>query len=288
MSLTVEADQLVRQARNAAARAANLARVHVVDEDGMERLRDIAGLFVAVWGTSPSGAPLPADLLRSISHAGCNVTAAYSEGGVLCGAAAAIVSPDNSSMYSLIAGVLPGVADAGVGFAVKQHQRAWALARGMDTMTWTFDPLVSRNARFNLTKLGAHASEYVQDFYGLMDDELNAGDESDRLVAVWPLATSQSIACSEGRPMTVELPTFTADDVRATGPDGNPVLVEAGGSLWCRAPADIVALRGLNPDEATAWRACARGIFQAAFASGHTARGVTRSGWYRLAPGGAQ
>lgn len=286
MLLTVEADQLVRQARDAAARAATLARVHVVDEDGMERLRDIAGLFVAVWGTSPSGSPLPADLLRSISHAGCNVTAAYSD-GVLCGAAVAIVSPDNSSMYSLIAGVLPDVADAGVGFALKQHQRAWAIARGLHTMTWTFDPLVSRNARFNLTKLGAHAAEYVQDFYGLMDDELNANDESDRLVAVWPLTTPQSIACSEGRPMAVELPAFTSDDVRATGPDGNPALVETDGSLWCRVPGDIVALRGQNPDEATAWRASARQIFMTAFASGHTARGVTRAGWYRLAPGGA-
>ena len=287
MLLTVEADQIVRQAQDAAARAATLARVQVVDENGMERLRDIAGLFVAVWGTSPSGAPLPADLLRSISHAGCNVTAAYSEGGVLCGAAVAIVSPDNSSMYSLIAGVLPDVADAGVGFALKQHQRAWAVTRGLDTMTWTFDPLVSRNARFNLTKLGAHAAEYVQDFYGLMDDELNANDESDRLVAVWPLTTPQTIACSDGLPMTVELPAFTADDVRSTGPDGNPVLVETDGSLWCRVPADIVSLRGVNPDEATAWRACAREIFRTAFASGHTARGVTRAGWYRLAPGGA-
>lgn len=87
--------------------------------------------------------------------------------------------------------------------------------------------------------------------------------------------------------MTVELPAFTDDEVRATGPDGNPVLVETDASLWCRVPADIVALRGLNPDEATAWRACTREIFRAAFAAGHTARGVTRAGWYRLAPGGA-
>ena len=287
MLLTVEAHELVRQAQDAAARAATLARVWVVDEDAMERLRDIAALFVTVWGTSPSGAPLPADLLRSISHAGCNVTAAYAEGGALRGAAVAIVSPDNSSMYSLIAGVLPDVADAGVGFALKQHQRAWAIARGLDTMTWTFDPLVSRNARFNLTKLGAHAAEYVRDFYGPMEDELNANDESDRLVAVWPLTTPQSIACSEGLPLSVELPAFTARDVRATGPDGKPVLVEAGGSLWCRVPGDIVALRGVDPDEATAWRARMREIFTTAFASGHTARGVTRAGWYRLAPGGA-
>lgn len=286
MLSTAPAGPLVRQAQDAAARAANLARVQVVDVAGMERLRDIAALFVTVWGTSPSGAPLPADVLRSISHAGCNVTAAYSTSGALCGAAVAIVSPEGSSMYSLIAGVLPTVADAGVGFALKQHQRAWAVARGLDTMTWTFDPLVSRNARFNLTKLGAHVTEYLEDFYGLMDDELNANDESDRLVAVWPLTTPQAIACSEGSPSAVDLPGFTVGDVRANGPDGDPVLVETDGALWCRVPTDIVALRDRNPDEATAWRACMREIFTAAFASGHTARGVTRAGWYRLAPGG--
>jgi predicted GNAT superfamily acetyltransferase len=288
VNLEVEASPLVRQARSAAAGAASAARVRIVDEADTDRLTDVAALFVTVWGTSQQGAPIPADVLRSISHAGCIVTAAYAVNGALCGAAVAIVSPENASMYSLIAGVLPDTADSGVGFALKQHQRAWGLARGLETMTWTFDPLVSRNARFNLTKLGAHASEYLQDFYGPMEDEINADDESDRLVAVWPLTSERTVRCSEGFPARVELPDFGLEDTLTLGPDGNPALVRAGGSLWCRAPGDIVALRGQDSIQAAAWRTSLRNIFTDAFASGHTALGVTRTGWYRLAPGGQQ
>lgn len=176
------------------------------------------------------------------------------------------------------------MADRGVGFALKQHQRA--LARGLDTMIWTFDPLVSRNARFNLTKLGTHAGGYVPDFYGVLADELNANDESDRLVAVWPLTSDRAIACSEGKKESVELPGFGSRDVRQQGPDGQPAVVEAGGDLWVRVPADIVTLRRQDPAEAQAWRSFSRTALSAAFAAGHSAYGITRSGWYRLVEGG--
>lgn len=282
MLLNVDTSPLVRQALSSAARAANLAHVEIVDEFEMDRLRDVASLFITVWGTSQQAAPIPSDVLRSISHAGCNVAVAYDVNDTLLGSAVAIVSPENSSTYSMIAAVLPGVTDRGVGFALKQHQRAWALARGLGTMIWTFDPLVSRNARFNLTKLGAHSVEYVGDFYGPMQDEINSSDVSDRLVAVWPLTTDRAAACSKGEPEPVELPDFSPDDVRTVGPDGHPVLIEVGASLWCRVPADIVALRGQNADEAAAWRSCVREIFVTAFASGYRACGVTRTGWYRL------
>ncbi|MEC5148533.1 hypothetical protein [Cryobacterium sp. GrIS_2_6] len=277
---------LVGQAHGAAARAARRAGVTVTDAAGLDELRAVEGLLVTVWSTSPLAPPLPSDLLRSISHAGCNVTAAYTLDGVLCGAAVAIVSPGASSMYSLIAGVLPGLADAGVGFALKQYQRAWALARGIDAMTWTFDPLVSRNARFNLTKLGAHAEEYLENFYGPMDDGINANDESDRLVAVWPLTSEESRSCSNGFPAVTDLPAHSPSDVRGLGPDGQPHLIDAGGSLWLRVPTDIVGLRGQDPALAAAWRVIVRETFNTAFAEGRTARGVTRSGWYRLAASG--
>lgn len=282
MLLNVETSAIAGRASRAAARAADAAGVRVVDETEMDRLSDIADLLIAVWGTSRREAPFPAELLRGISHAGCSVVAAYDDNGALCGAAAAVVSPGGSSVYSLIAGVRPNLADAGVGFALKQHQRAWALTRGFDTMTWTFDPLVSRNARFNLTKLGAQASEYLPNFYGRMGDGINSNDESDRLLAVWPLASERTIECAEGRPEGIELPEFSADDVRLFGPDGYPTLVGVGGELWCRVPTDIVALRGQEPHQAAEWRARIREVFTAAFEAGYTADGVTRTGWYRL------
>ncbi|MFJ3958491.1 hypothetical protein [Arthrobacter sp. NPDC090010] len=272
------------QAREAALAAARTAGVTVLDEHRLEQQRDIEALLISIWGMSPQGAPIPFDVLRSIWHAGCNITAAYRSDGSLCGAAVAIVTPGNASTYSLIAGVAPGTGDRGVGFALKQHQRAWSLERGIESMTWTFDPLVSRNARFNLAKLGAHVTEYTRNFYGIMDDEINAQDESDRLSAVWPLATATSIACSEGRPRVVELPDAAGSSVLGTGPDGQPHLIGSGETLWVRAPEDIVGLRAEDPALATAWRRSLREVFEPAFSSGRVADGVTRTGWYRLSP----
>lgn len=287
MSLTVlrqpvEAHPAARQAREAATAAADRAGVTVIEESDREKLRDIEGLLVSIWGTSPHGAPVPFDILRAISHAGCNISAAYLPDGTLCGAAVAIVTPGDTATYSFIAGVAPGIADKGVGFALKQHQRAWSLDRGIETMTWTFDPLVSRNARFNLSKLGAHVDEYERNFYGLMEDEINANDESDRLVAVWPLSSQESIDCSEGRPTDVELPEPGAATVLKDGPDGEPQLMDANGTLWCRAPRDIVALRSADPEQAALWRSTMRESFETAFAAGYHADAVTRTGWYRL------
>ncbi len=278
----VEAHPAARQAREAATAAAERAGVTVVEESDRDKLRDIEGLLISVWGTSPHGAPVPFDVLRSISHAGCNISAAYLPDGTLCGAAVAIVTPGGAATYSFIAGVAPGIADKGVGFALKQHQRAWSLDRGIETMTWTFDPLVSRNARFNLSKLGAHVRDYERNFYGLMDDEINANDESDRLVAVWPLSSQESVACSQGHPRDVELPPLESTAVLKDGPDGEPQLLDADGTLWCRAPRDIVALRAADPEQAALWRSTMRESFETAFAAGYQADGVTRTGWYRL------
>lgn len=288
MSLQQSLVAITEQARAAALVAAESARVRVSDEGGLAGLLEIELLFNTVWLLPPGESAMPSELLRSISHAGCNVTAARDQTGRLVGAAAAIVSPKSASMYSLIAGVLPGISDRGVGFALKQYQRAWGLARDLTEMTWTFDPLVSRNARFNLSKLGAYASEYAIDFYGPMQGDMNANDESDRLVAVWPLMSDESAACSEDRPIPVERPSWGPADVLRLGPDGDPVLIAAHGALWCRVPTDIVALRAQNPQVAAEWRRSIRSIFTDVFVSGHIARGVSRDGWYRLAPGGTE
>ena len=69
---------------------------------------------------------------------------------------------------------------------MKLHQRAWAADHGLAWVTWTFDPLVRRNAWFNIGVLGAEVHEYLVDFYGPIDDSINAGDESDRLLVAWP------------------------------------------------------------------------------------------------------
>src|SRR4029453_7402172 len=87
-----------------------------------------------------------------------------------------------------------------LGYAIKVHQRAWAIERGLETITWTFDPPIRRNAWFNLAKLGALPTEYLVDFYGPIGDLLNGSDESDRLYLTWRLGAPLAAAACEGEP----------------------------------------------------------------------------------------
>ena len=76
----------------------------------------------------------------------------------------------------------------------------WALARGLAQVSWTFDPLVRRNAYFNLAKLGARPRAYLVNFYGPMSDGINAGDDTDRLEAQWRLDDPRVFRASAGEP----------------------------------------------------------------------------------------
>ncbi|HEX8869564.1 MAG TPA: GNAT family N-acetyltransferase, partial [Lentzea sp.] len=135
-------------------------------------------LYESIWRSSAP--PVTVELMRALIKSGNYVSGAF-DGEDLIGACAAFCSPpSDSTLHSHIAGVASGMRGRNVGQALKLDQREWALARGIKTITWTFDPLIRRNAHFNLAKLGATATEYLADFYGHMHDDINGGGESDR------------------------------------------------------------------------------------------------------------
>jgi predicted GNAT superfamily acetyltransferase len=277
--------EVAAQAKHAAAAAARRAGVTVRVVDSMDELRSVSRLLESVWGRSPEGVPLCSEVMRSLVHAGGCITAA-SRDRSLVGAAALTVAAPAGSTYSLIAAAAPGAGDHGIGYAVKLHQRAWALAHGYRTMAWTFDPLVSRNARFNLVKLGAEARQYKARFYGRMDDDINGDDDADRLVATWALDSRRAVHAAEG---TADEPAGPDDagEVERAGPDRRPMVVVDAAGTWCRVPGDVVALRRTDPRQASQWRFAVREVMLPALAAGSVAGYVTRSGWYLLAPGGA-
>ncbi|MEI2712982.1 MAG: hypothetical protein V9G04_06705 [Nocardioides sp.] len=271
----------VGPAQRAAEAAGTSSGVRVRAVEEMDDLREVARLFADVWGRSAEGVPIPSEMLRSLVHADGLVSAAYDLGtGDLAGAAVLGRGVPGAS-YSYIAAAAPGVGDRGIGFTLKQHQRAWCLARAITTMQWTFDPLVSRNARFNLSKLGARVRTYERSFYGQMSDELNGQDEADRLVADWRLDAPAAVAAADRTLAESSEPSAHAEAL-ASGPDGAPSLVSDGSSRWCRVPADIVSLRRTDPEAASAWRMGVRGALTAAFAEGFVAIGASRTGWYHL------
>jgi predicted GNAT superfamily acetyltransferase len=263
----------VRDLASAAADAAGVTLRTVHDVTGIAAVADF---FSDVWQTPRSTPPYPAEVLHSLVHAGGAVHAAYSLAGErLTGASVAVFGPPgDADVYSFVAAAV--ASDRGVGYAVKQAQRVWALERGARTMRWTFDPLVGRNARFNLVKLGAAGTEYLVDFYGPMADGVNDGDESDRLTVTWDLAMPPSRTAGNG----------DRDAAPAThrAPDGDPLARRdlADSRVWCRVPDDIVKLRTADPLLALRWRYAVREVFTEAFAEGYAATGMSRDGWYTL------
>ncbi|MFS8479005.1 MAG: GNAT family N-acetyltransferase [Micromonosporaceae bacterium] len=248
----------------------------------------VADLFRRIWLAESVEAVLNPHVIRALAHAGNYVVGAYA-GQRLVGGAVAFFGTDH--LHSHIAGVDPAWQRAGVGYAIKQHQRAWALERGITRICWTFDPLVRRNARFNLHRLGALATEYLPDFYGAMTDGLNAGQPSDRLWVTWALTSPRAAAAARG-----EVPEVDTGALRAAGAavlldragqrpvepveagdlpaDGRPVLVAV--------PEEVEALRAEDPPAATAWRYALRDALGAALGAGYRITGMSRDGFYLL------
>jgi predicted GNAT superfamily acetyltransferase len=247
----------------------------------------MAELFAVVWGR-PGDPPINSDILKALAHSGNYVSGAY-VGERLAGGLVGWfggVPPHELHMHSHILGVLPGSDAHGAGFELKQHQRRWCLARDVKVMEWTTDPLVRRNAYFNLTKLGAHAPEYLVNVYGEMSDEINASAESDRLLITWRLDSESVEAAARGKvtePNVEKLLGGGAAVVLAAGGSGEPEVTAASARvLLCQVPDDIVALRQSDPSLARAWRMALRKTFTDALSAGYEVSGATRSGWYVL------
>lgn len=253
----------------------------------LEDMRELERLFAAVW-ERPGEPPCSSDLMRALEHSGNYVVGAH-DGSRLVGGLVGWLGgspPSELHMHSHILGVVADSQVRGLGFELKQHQRRWCLERGIRVVEWTFDPLVRRNAHFNLTKLGARAHQYLVNFYGEMTDGLNAGEESDRFLIRWHLDSAQVEAASAGRasePVVEELLRDGATIVLSVGPAGEPVGGSpSGGVLLCQVPEDIVALRRADPALAHSWRLSVRRALSAALDAGYGVSGATRAGWYVL------
>lgn len=261
--------------------AAARAGVVMRDLGELDEIHQASRLFDTVW-PDPTQTIMPVNLVRAVSSAGSYVAGAYA-GGQMVGAIVGFIGfhGDVLMLHSHILGVLPDVRGRSVGYALKLHQRAWCLERGIDTVMWTFDPLVRRNAYFNLMKLGAVGARYETNFYGEMTDGINAGDETDRLVVVWQLRSPRAIQAASGR--AVPAPPSQGPALLDIDDDGGPRTAEASGdTMRCRIPADILAVRAGDRDLALRWRRALRDTLGSAVNGGFDATAMDREGWYTL------
>jgi len=142
-------------------------------------------LQLAVWGYS-DGDLIPKRVFIVACYIGGQVIGAFDR-EVLVGFAMALPGYRDGKAYlhSHMLAVLPEYRNAGLGRRLKLAQRDDALARGIDRMEWTFDPLEIKNAHLNIARLGAIARRYLPDFYGPSSSTLQGGLPTDRLVAEW-------------------------------------------------------------------------------------------------------
>lgn len=215
-------------------------------------------LATRVWGAPPVSLPIA----RAQSFAGWYVSTAI-DGEKPVGMCAGFVGVHDTDdgpdlhLHSHLAAVEPSAQGRGIGRALKRHQREWCLARGIEHVSWTFDPLVRENARFNLHHLGAVGARYLVDLYGEMDDEINRGQPSDRLLVWWDLRSERTVRALNG-----PLPTPEA----GTGDVGTP---EA-----------IATMRADDPGSALRWRLDVRDAMVHAFADGLRPTAVDETGNY--------
>jgi predicted GNAT superfamily acetyltransferase len=266
--------------------------IEIRELDRLDDLHALVELFGDIWGRAGEP-PLNTDTLKAMAHSGEYIAGAFA-GDRMVGGLIGWLGGDprhELHMHSHILGVLPDSETRGLGFELKQHQRRWCLERRVKVMEWTTDPLVRRNAYFNITKLGAEAPGYLVNFYGAMRDDINAGEESDRLLIRWRLDSERARAAASGHPFEPDverLREWKDDAILSVGDAGEPVVGRSSARvLICRVPEDIVGLRRSDPSLARAWRQALRQTLGEAIQRGYFVTGATRSGWYVLESGTA-
>jgi predicted GNAT superfamily acetyltransferase len=179
---------------------------------------------------------------------------------------------------SHMAGVAPACQNQNLGYRLKLAQRQHVLAQGIPLITWTFDPLESRNAFLNFRKLGGACRTYLRDLYGSMRDALNVALPSDRFEVEWHIASRHvrdRLEGSRGGPSLAALRAAGASLLNPPLP-GDPLrpaespCPETGERLLIQIPAHFQAIKAADMELARAWRLHTRDLFETLFAGGYT------------------
>lgn len=232
--------------------------------------RAVEDIQRAAWGMADRGI-VPAEQIRAVVHNGGLLLLA-SVDGVPVGFCYGFVGLDEGRpiLCSHMLAVLPEAQSQGVGRALKLAQRRHAAERGFTAITWTFDPLQARNAYLNLRRLGAVARRYHVDHYGPMDDAINAGLPTDRLLAEWAVVDDRDRRPTTPGDLPWALPAASDRAGRVRPGRHDPDALATGHALIA-VPADVDALRRDDPEAGAVWRAALRTALTAAFDAGLTA-----------------
>jgi len=171
----------------------------------LEQFERCIVLQIEVWGYS-DGDVIPRRVFVVAQRIGGQVIGAF-DGDDLVGFAMSLPGYRDGKPYlhSHMLAVLPHYRNAGIGRRLKLAQRDDAIARGIDLMEWTFDPLEIRNAHLNIARLGVVVRRYQPDFYGPSSSPLQGGLPTDRLYAEWWLRSDRVAGMLRGEAPPAEV-----------------------------------------------------------------------------------
>ncbi len=249
-----------------------------------EEMPAVEELQRLVWA-APDIEIVPKDMLLAVVHNGGLAIGAFIGNdlvGFSFGFPGFYSTPDGPRLkhHSHMLAVHPEWRSKGIGFALKRAQWQMVRKQGLDRVTWTYDPLLSRNAYLNIARLGAVCSTYLRSEYGEMHDGLNAGLPSDRFQVDWWVNTERVRRRLSHR----SRPILTIDHYRlaeaafleapleqgsANVKPPQAVSALSGHLLLLEIPSDFLALKAVDLPLASAWRFYTRAVFEDAFATGY-------------------
>ncbi len=227
----------------------------------------IVDLQRETWGDSFDDA-VPPPMLKISQKMGGVVAGAYDGAGRMLGFIYGMSGFrfGQRAHWSHMLAVARDARGLGLGRELKAFQRELLLELDVETVYWTYDPLVARNANLNLNRLGALPVEYVVDMYGEDTGSiLHSGLGTDRFIVAWAIGSERVERLMEGGP--------TAGPTRDTAPC--PVDEALVDTAWVEVPPNIGSILRSAPEHASAWRRRTRAQFQECLEAGYEVTGFT-------------
>ena len=223
---------------------------------------------------------VPASVFIASQHTGGLIAFAYQE-HLPCGFVYSYPAYRDGRLWhhSHMLAIRPECRGQGIAVGLKRFQRDWVLERGIDLITWTFDPLLTRNARLNLGKLGAYSSQYFPDFYG-MRSGIYAGLAADRLWVSWELNSERVLAALQEIPPPPLPQGQPANRVewREGLPYPGELLQPDSERVYLEVPFDIAKVKAANLELARLWRSHTRQAFLYWLGRGYRVVDLAREG----------
>jgi predicted GNAT superfamily acetyltransferase len=248
------------------------SRLDIRELTTIEECRQVAALEREIWAYDDATDVVPPPVLIVSIKRGGILLGSFDGSGMMTGFVYSMpaVKDGRLTQWSHMLGVRPEARQAGVGVALKLAQRKRALARGVDLIEWTFDPLQAANAHLNFAKLGVVVEEYEEDVYGDSTSVLHRGSPTDRFVAEWRLDAPEVVRRSanpkasivrDTRIDSAPLVNATRQGVRWLHPESAD-LSRKEERLLVEIPTRFTELQAADPALGREWRLATRTIFQ--------------------------